>query len=209
MYDLFLNDYALIFTLPAVLGTLLFLLRIVMMSAGMDDGDGGGDAGGFDGGVDGADFDGIETGDSSSDFAFEFISLQAIAAFCMGAGWGGIGAYRGSDLSMPVSLVIAMVAGVGMVWLLYQIMKSVYGLRASGNISIRDAVGRTAKVYVTIPAAGQGSGQVQIVVRGALRTMTAVSNGPELLRQASVQVLKANADNTLVVGPSEGEGSIG
>lgn len=210
MYDLFFGDYALMFTLPAILGTLVFLLRIGMMTAGLDDSGGdGGDVGGIDAGVDvdGVNFDGgVETGDSTSDFAFEFISLQALAAFCMGAGWGGLGAYRGSGLPIPISAAIATATGIGMVWILYRMMKSIWGLRGSGNISIRDAVGRNAKVYVTIPEAGQGSGQVQIVIRNALRTMTAVSNGPELPRQASVQVLKANADNTLVVGVGAGEG---
>lgn len=196
MYDLFFGEYALLFTVPAVAGTVLFVLHIVMMGAGLDDGDGAGlDSGG-----------GGDIGDASSDFAFEFVSLQAIAAFCMGAGWGGLGAYRGSGLSLPLSVVIALAAGLGMVWLLYRIMKSVYGLRGSGNISISDAVGRTAQVYVTIPEAGHGSGQIRVVIRDALRTMTAVSEGPEIPRMASVRVVRANADNTLVVGPNAAEG---
>lgn len=202
MYDLFFSDYALFFTVPAVLGTLLFLLRIGMMSAGLDDSDGGADVGGLDAGMDGGGLDGIESGDATSDFAFEFISLQAIAAFCMGAGWGGLGAYRGSGMHLAMSVVIGLLCGVGMVWLLYHLMKSVYGLRGSGNISIRDAVGRTAQVYVRIPEAGHGSGQIRIVIRDALRTMTAVSEGPEIPRMASVRVVRANSDNTVVVGPS-------
>jgi hypothetical protein len=208
MYDLFFSDYALFFTIPAVVGTLLFLLRIGMMTAGLDDSDGGVDVGGLDAGMDAGGLDGATSADATSDFAFEFISLQAIAAFCMGAGWGGLGAYRGSNLGVTTSVVIAIGSGLLMMWLLYRIMKAVYGLRGSGNISVRDAVGRMAQVYVTIPAAGQGSGQVQVVIRNALRTMTAVSEGPEIPRQASVRVVRANADNTLVVGPKQAEGEV-
>jgi hypothetical protein len=126
-----------------------------------------------------------------------------MASFMMGAGWGGLGAFRGSGLTLPVSLAIAAVCGVAMVWLLFWILRGIHELRSSGNITLADAVGHRAQVYVTIPPAGEGSGQVQIVVKERLRTLPAVSSGPEMPRHARVRVIRANPDNTVVVESDE------
>lgn len=184
-----------LFSVPALLGTLVFGVRALMMLIGGDGPMGDADVGG------GADA-GFHAGHQGSDFAFEVISLQSIAAFLMGAGWGGLGAYKGSELSLPLSIGVALVSGVAMLWLLFWILRSIHELRSSGNISVSDAIGREAQVYVTVPAAGEGQGQIQIVVKERLRTMTAVSDGAELPRQARVRVVRANADNTVVVEPA-------
>ncbi len=189
MFDMLLSGYTPIFSLPALVGTLVFGIRALSMLMG---GDGEVDASANDAGD-------VDVSGDGSDFAFEVVSIQSIAAFMMGAGWGGLGALKGSGLSLPVSVAIAVVCGIGMVWLLYWILRGIHELRSNGNISLSDAVGRQAQVYVTVPPAGQGRGQIQVVVKDRLRTMPAVSNGPEMPRNVRVRVIRANADNTVVV----------
>lgn len=179
MMDIFFSEAAGWFTLPAAVGTFFFVLRLVLMLVagdvhdGVSDGDIGAD--GFDGHVgDG----GHDHPDSSQ--SFKVLSIQAVATFLMGFGWGGLGAYRGSDLDLVPSLAIAVLFGAGMVWLLSVLLKFVYGLESSGNISIRSALGRSGVVYVTVPAERSGRGQVKVTVNGRQRIFNAVCEGEAL-----------------------------
>ena len=99
MLDAMFGQQALFFTVPALLGTVVFVARLIMMSLG------GGDAGGHDGDL-------AHTGDSAdSTHAFNLLSVQSIAAFLMGFGWGGLGGLIGFEWPMPASLLTG--AGLG------------------------------------------------------------------------------------------------
>lgn len=207
---LFQNE-ALLFTIPAMLGTLVFVIRLgLMLIGGIGDGVDGGhmDLGGhMDVGADvdmdvdtdvhlGADADG---GDSTH--AFELLSLQSIAAFLMGFGWGGLGGFIGFDWTVPTSVLAGVAFGAALVWLLGLLMKAMYDLQASGNVHIQDAVGAQGTVYANVPARGGGRGQVRVVVNQQARIYNAVSDGDAIVTSSSVRVVRANEDHTLTVTP--------
>lgn len=209
MTEVFFSEAAGWFTLPAAVGTFFFVLRLVMMLFAGDVHDGGidvhgdvgvgdvhGDVGDVHAGGDG----GADHPDSSN--SFKVLSLQAIAAFLMGFGWGGIGCYRGSGLEVFPSIVIATLIGAGMVWLLSMLFKFVYSLESSGNISISSALGQSGIVYVTVPAERSGRGQVKVTISGRQRIFNAVSEGVELASHTPVKVVQINPDNTLTVSAS-------
>lgn len=218
MLEMMTSEYAPIFAIPAVAGSFFFLLRLIMMvvgagfdgdAGGHDFGGGGHDLGGghdFDGGHDlDGDHGGGEDagthdhqqGDSTS--AFKVLSIQSIAGFIMGFGWGGLGAYRGLGWDVQISLLAAIAGGALIVWILAMIFKSIGMLYASGNISIQDAVGCAGSVYVGVPARGAGKGKVRLVVNNRARIYNAVSNSEELPRNARVKVVMVNRDNTVTV----------
>lgn len=210
MLDSLTTDYAAIFTIPAVAGSFFFLARLVMMligaGAGEDFGDGAMDDGGFDhgGGFDHA--EGAGTHDhhgSDSTQAFKVLSLQTIAGFVMGFGWGGLGAYRGLDWPMTTSFLAALAGGAFIVWLLTMLLKSIRLLHASGNIPIDAAVGCAGSVYAGVPARGGGRGKVRLIVNNRARIFNAVSAGEELPRHTRVRVVVVNRDNTVTVAPAE------
>ena len=84
-------------------------------------------------------------------------------------------------------------------WLLGLLLKVIYDLQGSGNVSIHDAVGCGGTVYAQIPAAGNGHGKVRIVIEDRARFFSAVTEGQPLPRNTSVRVARANDDNTLTV----------
>lgn len=190
------------FTVPAALGSAVFALRVVMMLLGGDaDVDGGADPGGgdvdFDAGA-GTDAGAGVHGDLST-HAFQILSVQSIAAFCMGFGWAGLAALKGSEWGLFTSLLVGFAVGVGMVWLIVWMFRLIYSLRASGNIPIERALGAEGTVYVTVPGQSAGRGQVRVVIDNHQRLYRAVTEGERLARQARVRVVRVNRDNTVTV----------
>jgi hypothetical protein len=181
--ELFFGDNAAWYTIPAIVGTTFFTLRIVLMLVGLGHGD-------------------LEINhdihpDSSHDF--EIFSLQSIAAFAMGFGWGAFAAYRGTQWGIGGQLISGALCGAGMVWILAVSLRAMADLQSSGNIELSSAVGREGEVYVTVPAGGAGRGQVRLVLEERQRIYNAISPEADLPRGTRVKVIKINDDNTLTV----------
>ncbi len=184
MWNTFFGDNAAWYTIPAIVGTMFFTARIVMMLVGLGDHD-------FEINHD------IDHPDSSHDF--QIFSLQSIAAFCMGFGWGAFSAYRGTDWGIGGQLASGAVCGTGMVWILAVSLRAMADLTSSGNIAMTSAVGREGEVYVTVPAGGAGRGQVRLVLEERQRIYNAIGTEEDLPRGTRVKVVKINDDNTLTV----------
>ncbi len=189
MMELLFNDNAAWFAVPALVGTILFLIRLAMLLVG-----GGHDLHVGDVQVGGA---GDHHGDPGE--AFKALSLQSIVAFLMGFGWAGFGAYRGSHLAMMPSIAIGIAGGVAMVWLLGIMLKGMYDLQSSGNIDIHAAVGQEGDVYLTVPSRGEGRGQVRVTLQARQRIWNAITEGEALPTSTRVKVTRVNDDNTLTV----------
>lgn len=188
MLDVFFNGDAVWFGVPALVGTLLFTLKLVLLSMGADHG--------IDADVP-HDFDGGVHADSAG--AFTLLSVQSVIGFAMGFGWGGMAALHFTDWSMLPVVLVAIASGIAIVWLLATMMRAMFELQSSGNVTIGTAVGLQGTVYVGVPQAGRG-GQVQLVVDGKQRIFNAISGGEELPTGTRVIVLNANDDNTLTIG---------
>jgi membrane protein implicated in regulation of membrane protease activity len=200
MLQALFDQEALLFTIPALLGTAVFLVRLGLMAVG-----------GFDHDVDvphdvAVDVDvhgdvdlghDVESGDSTE--AFKLLSIQSIAAFLMGFGWGGVGGLLGFDWSFPMSLLLGVGFGLVLVWLMGLLMKAMYDLQSSGTVRIEDAVGAEGQVYANIPAGGEGRGQVRVVIDDRARIYNAVSEGDAVKSGARVRVVRVNEDRTLTV----------
>jgi hypothetical protein len=195
MLDLFFSDNATWYSVPALVGSGIFLVRLALMFMGH--------AGGMD--VDHdvsidahADVpDAHHDGDSNA--AFKILSLQTIAAFAMGFGWGGLGVVRGTHWDPLWAVPVGIAMGAAMVWVLGLLLKAAYDLQSSGNIRLADAVGVDGTVYVTVPAEGSGKGQVQLVLSNRQRIYNAVTDGPAITTRSRVRVVGVNDDNTVTV----------
>lgn len=189
MFDLLFEGYAPWFTVPALVGTGVFIIRMILMLAGgfdadMDMGDGDADIGDAD------------HGDSTA--AFHILSIHSLAAFGMGFGWGGFAAMRTLPGGLSLAILVALGIGVAFVWIQMLLLKAVYDLQSSGNVRLSDAVGLEGDVYLRVPARGEGVGRVRLVVSERLRIFNAVTEGEELPRSTRVRVAKVTG-NTLVV----------
>jgi hypothetical protein len=178
------------FGVPAALGTLYFIIRLVLMLAGVA---GGGDVD-LDASAD------APHGDSSH--AMKVLSIHSLSAFLMGFGWGGLAAHHGFDVPWAGALLWGLGAGAAMVWVEAMLLKLVHDLQSSGTLPIDAALGAEGTVYVRVPGKGEGSGQVRVVIAGRDRVYTAVSEGEVLERNARVRVVRVNDDNTVSVAAS-------
>ncbi|MFO0857806.1 MAG: hypothetical protein U0640_10665 [Phycisphaerales bacterium] len=195
--DMLFGGGAAWFTVPALLGTGVFLIRLIMMLAGAGhDSDLGGHAGDVHAG------DGHHGEDHGQHGIMAVVSVQGLAAFAMGFGWAGLGAYQGLKWGMVPSMALGVGGGVAMALLFLGLMTTTRKLNTSGNIDFSKTVGTEAEVYATIPAKGGGRGQVRIVVSGRQRILQATSNDSEYSTGTRVRVLEAKADNSVVVGPT-------
>lgn len=208
MIDLLFGPVAVWFGVPAVIGTAFFTGRMALMLLGghadadMDVGadvdlgadvDVGADAHGG-GHVDSA----AHTGESDSTAAFKVLSIQAMAAFLMGFGWGGLGALRGSGWSIGVSVGVAIAAGVAMMWFLGMLLRFVYGFQSSGNVPIYQALEAEGSVYAQIPPAGEGRGEVRVLIGDRERYYRAISDGGAIPTGSKVRVVSVNDDDNSV-----------
>lgn len=202
MFDSLFGDGAIWFTIPAVVATVFFVIRLAMSFFGADL-DLGHDA--LNVGLDILDTDPSDLDAIHSDpaAAFQWLSIQSLAAFIMGFGWGGLAAFRGSGWSPFMSVLVGVGVGAGMVWVLGALMKSIYRLQVSGNIAMDSTIGIEGDVYLSIPstdsAKGSGLGKVRLVVDRRQRLYNAVSDAGDIPTHARVRVLRVNSDNSLTV----------
>ena len=171
----------------ALLGTALFVLRMVLMFAFGLDGD-------FDADMDVED---IEHGTG-----FSLFSLQSIIGFFMGAGWAGLAARLEWGLDTPISAAIAGGFGIVLMVLSAVMMFAALKLKHEVKYEMEDATGKIGTVYMTIPEKGSGTGQVRVSISGRQMTVDAVSSGEKIDAFKSVRIDEVRGDKVLVVSPT-------
>lgn len=182
------SDTTVYFSMAAV-GTILFGLRMLLMLVfGLDDG------GDFDVDVD-ADGGGIDAHGGD----FSLFSMVSIQAFMMGAGWLGLVCRLEWGCGHLKSAIFASLFGFGLMFLSAFALWQMRKLSESGVYDVQDTLDRIGRVYLRIPAKGEGRGQVQIQVSGRQRVMEAISKGEKIESFASVKVVGIEGEETLVV----------
>ena len=132
------------------------------------------------------------------------LSVRTITAFFAGFGWTGVTALEAGWALAPTILVSTAVGGVFMGGV-FAIMRTLYGMRYSGTLDYRNAVGQVGKVYLRIPAAMAGPGQIEVLVQGRLRTVQAFTRTDrQLANNERVKVIELMDETTLLVEPLQG-----
>ncbi|MGJ8636824.1 MAG: hypothetical protein ACSHX5_08275 [Phycisphaerales bacterium] len=178
------------FTAPALLGTGFLLIQLVLGELGGD--------GALDIDLD-IDMDGDHPGAE-----FGLLSAQSISAFFMGYGWIGMAAYQFLGIGFTGSALIAVLAGFGVAWLMVWLLRSFMKLQNNTNVQISQAVGLVGDVYASIPAAGEGRGEIILVINQSQHNYFAIQEGSEAISSHSrVRVLRADATSNLLVVEAE------
>jgi len=105
---------------------------------------------------------------------------------------------------VPTILVSTAVGGTFMGGV-FALMRTLYSMRYSGTLDYRNAVGNVGSVYLRIPAAMGGPGQIEVLVQGRLRVVQAFTRAErQLANNERVRVTELMDDTTLLVEPLEG-----
>lgn len=130
--------------------------------------------------------------------AVKILSVRAMVAFAVGFGWAGV-LFMGDGRSLTATVSIAMATGIVFMMMIYFVMRFMISLKADGTLNFKNAIGQSGKVYVTIPAARTGEGQVEMMLQGRLITALAVTDDPQPLAPLTPVVIRATEGNTLIV----------
>ncbi len=186
----------------ALIGSLLFVIQLLMMLIGGGEGDADaghvGDMADADAGADTADVvDGHMT-HADSDAAFKVFSVQGTVAFFMMLGWVGLAAGRTFGLGTAASVGLGLAAGVIANLLMAKVFQGFKRMQSSGTMDLANAVGQEGAVYLTIKA--DQPGKVQVTVQQHLKVFDAVTeDGAELPTGTRVRVARVVQGNTMVV----------
>ncbi len=183
-----------ILALIAIPSTLVLLIQTVLLLIGFGDSDGDDfDDAGYAGDIDAGD-DGLS-----------LFSIRGIMTMLAVMGWSGM-ALLETSLPEGVSIFLAIVFGIIMLFLMAFSMKAVSKLQSSGNIDIGNAVGKVAQVYIPIAPSGSGAGKVTITIQEKYSEFNAITTANQTLRTGSyVRVVAVDDSGTLVVEPLGGE----
>lgn len=188
------------FAYVAFPATFIMIIQTVLVLFGigdsdMDTGDGM-DAGAIDGGFDGADDANLGSADGLALF-----SIRGIVAFFTVGGWAGV-LTAGIVASPFISVSVALVCGAVALYGIAVLFKITSKLQSAGNLSLENAIGKTAKVYITIPGGGKGIGKVVLTFQERFTECDAVTDKPGELKSGTLVTVVGLADeNTLIVEP--------
>jgi hypothetical protein len=164
--------------------SIIFIIQMIMTFFGMGDhGDISGDA----------------DIDANIQVPFQLFTFRNFVNFFLGFAWTGISFYESIVNKVWLTL---LAVGIGLVLvtivmsILYMLSKAIQ----SGNIDINNAIGKTATVYFTIPAAGKGIGKIQMSIQQAVREYDAISKTDTIIPTGSIVRVKDIVDShTLLV----------
>lgn len=170
----------------AIGASVIFIIQTIMTFVGADS----------DTGVD-ADFDGnLDGGDSP----FQLFSLRNLINFLLGFGWAGVSLYNVIESNVLLAIV-AFLVGVLFIAFFFFIMRALLKLSEDNSFKIEDTIGKTADVYLSIPAAKTGKGKVFISVRGSTHELSAITNSVDEIKNGSLVKVVGIEGDILIVTP--------
>lgn len=165
----------------AIAASALLVLQLVAMLFGAD-----ADADGFDG---------------DHDAGLGLVSIRSVTAFFTGFGWGGVVAIK-EGFGLTASIAIALATGGVLMAAVVAMLRGFAALRYSGTLDYKNAIGNVGNVYVAVPGAMGGPGQIEVTVQGRTTMVQAFTRAPERLPpRARVRVVEVLDPQTVIVEP--------
>ena len=152
-------------------------------------------------------FDGEGDADATDgdtpDAGLSFFTLRGIVSmFCI-MGWSGL-VFLDKEMGMSVGLGVAISVALGLLtlFLVALAMKGISKLQSSGNLDLRNAIGKVGQVYLTIPADGASAGKVNLTVQEQFKEFSAITTAKEPIKTGQyVRVVSVSEAGILLVEP--------
>lgn len=129
---------------------------------------------------------------------FRFFTIRGIVAFFCLFGWTGY-VLSGTPLATVFVILIATAAGLLGTLLIGLMFYSMRRLQGSGNIHYSNAIGKTAEVYIPIPARRDGRGKVMVTIQERLVEAEAITDDEQKLRTGETVRVVGKTGSTLIV----------
>src|SRR5690554_843387 len=173
--------------------TLLLLIFLILMVFGISE----------DSSFDGGDFDDFDL-DPYNDEPFgafsglRILTLRGVLTFLSIGGWTAF--LLDETLGFWPALIIGFLVGSAASVLLALAFRWSLRLESSGNIDYKNALGKTANVYLRVPKQKSGTGKVTLVLQERLVEVSAVTDEKEdLLVNSIVEIIGLEDESTLIV----------
>lgn len=172
----------------AIFASVIFVIQTVMSFVGIGDMD--------------TDADVDASPDAMDDAgAMHLLSIRNIIYFMLGLGWTGVSLWTTIENRILLA-VCAVLVGCLFVAIFLYLFRQMMKLQHNGAFDINDAVGKTVDVYLRIPAAGQGTGKVQVSFNGSVQEIDAKTDGDALIPSGTkVRVVEVLNNQVLLVEP--------
>ncbi len=177
-------------TIPA---TVIFIIEMILTFAGMDS----------NSDLD-ADFDGDLDSSPGDSAPFQLFTFRNFINFFLGFGWSVI-ALKSTITNQFLLVITAAAIGVILVAIVMYLFFWLTGMAQDGSMDLRNALNKTAEVYLTIPPAKSGVGKVHIRLQGNVRELDAVTSGETVKTGELVKVSAVIDNRLLLVEKSESE----
>jgi hypothetical protein len=178
---------ATVYFVMAGVGTVLFLLRLVLMLIGLD-------------GDHDFDSDMAESGVLAHGGEFSLFSMLSILSFMMGAGWLGLAMRLEWGVGPVVTALTASAFGFFLMLLSSAGIWQMKKFNEPGRYDVKEAIGRIGQVYLRIPARRSGRGQVRITVSGRQKILAAITEDERPIESfTDVRAVGVQEDETLIV----------
>lgn len=139
--------------------------------------------------------------DADHDTGLGIVSIRSVTAFFTGFGWGGVVAIK-EGFGLTASIAIALATGGVLMAAVVAMLRGFAALRYSGTLDYKNAIGNVGNVYVAVPGAMGGPGQIEVHVQGRTTMVQAFTRAPERLPPRSrVRVIEVLDPQTVVVEP--------
>ncbi len=175
--------------------TLFMIIQIILLAIGSGDNDAS-----FDGDTSVDDVDTINDGGSGfTIFGLKILSVRSAIAFLAVGSWLTFALFYSIEFW---ALIPGIAAGIAAAFLIALFFKATEKLQNSGNLKIENTVGKSAEVYLTIPALRKGNGKVNVYVQERYVELEAVTDSPEPIKTGDrVKIIGTESEGTLLVEP--------
>ncbi|MDR0286365.1 MAG: hypothetical protein LBI03_01460 [Clostridiales bacterium] len=111
-------------------------------------------------------------------------TIRGVLAFFAIGGWTALILLE--QFPTVFALLIGFVVGLFAMFLIAKLFQVAYKMQSDGNINIKNALGLSGEVYLTVPESGKGRGKVSVTVQERLTECEAITNEEESIPTGSV-----------------------
>ena len=190
-----LHNFQQVLFVIACAATLFMIVQIILLAIGSGDNDAT-----FDSDTSIDDVDTINDGGVGlTIFGLRVLTVRSVIAFLAVASWLTFALFFSIEF---YALIPGIAAGIAAAFGIALFFKATEKLQGNGNLKAENAVGKTAEVYLTVPALRGGAGKVNVYVQERYAEMEAVTDCDRPIKTGErVKIVDTMGEGTVVVAP--------